>query len=155
MKGLVKIQQVLVSLFLILVATSTIFLSSPAIADTSDSVGSLSDYFKLRWSDNIIPVVIVTQGKEPLSTYREKIKPEAVKIFGDKYRVFSGNCKDLPEELFLNPGSSASLYCDENQPFFEGYIAAGKIVAPLEPNLNEAQIIGELQAVRRLLDKDS
>lgn len=102
MKSIVRITQRLVSLFLVLVASSMMFLSSPAIAATSSATTlSLVNITDENYQTEVIqsskskPVIVIVAPKISYSSeYLEKLKTEAKKFYGDKYKILTGKTEE-------------------------------------------------------------
>lgn len=101
MKSLVRITQRLVSLFLVLLASGMMFLSSPAIAATSSATTlSLVNITDENYQTEVIqsskskPVIVIVAPKISYSSDLEKLKTEAEKFYGDKYKIVTGKTEE-------------------------------------------------------------
>ena len=101
MKSLVRITQRLVSLFLVLVASSMMFLSSPAIAATSLATTlSLVNITDKNYQTEVIqfskskPVIVIVAPKNSDSSDIEILKTEAERFYGDKYKIVTGKTEE-------------------------------------------------------------
>jgi len=101
MQSIVRITQRFVSLFLVLVASGMMFLSSPAIAATSSattlSLVSVTDenyQTEVIQSSKSKPVIVIVAPKISSSSELEKLKTEAEKFYGDKYRIVTGKTEE-------------------------------------------------------------
>ena len=102
MKGITRITRRLISLFLVLVASSMMFLSSPVVAATSSLTLLTSDNFATEVAQSNKPVIAILADKTTLdvnNTSLENLKLEAGKVFGDKYKIVVGTL----EENYNNP----------------------------------------------------
>ena len=101
MKGITRITQRLMLVFLALVAAITMFLSSPAVAATSSVTLLTPDNFETEVVKSDKPVIVVLASRPTLEGYQtslENLKSEAEKFFGDKYKVVVGR----DEENYYN-----------------------------------------------------
>jgi ABC-type phosphate transport system auxiliary subunit len=101
MKSIVRITQRLVSLFLVLIASGMMFLSSPAIAATSSattlSLVNITDenyQTEVIQSSKIKPVIVIVAPKNSDSSAIEKVKTEAENFYGDKYKIVTGTTEE-------------------------------------------------------------
>ena len=101
MKSIVRITQRLVSLFLVLIASGMMFLSSPAIAATSSATTlSLVNITDENYQTEVIqsskskPVIVIVVPKNSYSSDLEKLKTEAEKFYGDKYKIVTGKTEE-------------------------------------------------------------
>jgi hypothetical protein len=87
------------SVFLVLVASSTLFFSSPAVAATSSVTLLTEDNFQTEVLKSDKPVVVISAYEPTLEqggTSLEKLKSEAESYFGDKYKVVVGKAENSP-----------------------------------------------------------
>lgn len=94
------------SLFLVLVASSMMFLSSPAVAATSSPTLLTPDNFETEVVKSNKPVITILADKSSLEyqkTSLENLKSEAEKVFGDKYKIVVGTAEENSDnrELFV------------------------------------------------------
>lgn len=101
MKGIVKITQRLVSLFLVLVASSMIFLSSPAIAAATSSLVTVTDEnfeTEVIESGKSKPVIVILASEDCLlyqsENYLVDAKAQAEKFYGDGYQIVVGKTEN-------------------------------------------------------------
>ena len=101
MKSIVRITQRLVSLFLVLIASGMMFLSSPAIAATSSATTlSLVNITDENYQTEVIqsskskPVIVIVAPKNSYSSDLEKLKTEAENFYGDKYKIVTGKTEE-------------------------------------------------------------
>ena len=102
MKSIVRITQRLVSLFLVLIASGMMFLSSPAIAAATSSATTLSlvNITDENYQTEVIqsskskPVIVIVAPKFSYSSDIEKLKTEAEKFYGDKYKIVTGKTEE-------------------------------------------------------------
>lgn len=97
MKGITRITRRLMSLFLVLVVSSMMFLSSPAVAATSSVTLLTPDNFETEVENSDKPVIVILASQvylEENPNYLEETKSKAVKFFGDKYKIVTGKIEE-------------------------------------------------------------
>lgn len=111
MKHIIRITQRLMSLFLILVASSMMLFSSPAVAATSSLtlLTLLTPYnFETEVAKSDKPVIVVLASIPTLEGYQtslKKLKSDAENYFGDKYKVVVGDTEENEDNDELSVAS--------------------------------------------------
>jgi hypothetical protein len=82
-------------LFFVLVASSMMFLSSPAIAATSSVVTVTDENYQIEVieSSKSQPVIVILVGEdvvEDMPTFLEDFRRQVEKLSGDKYKIITG-----------------------------------------------------------------
>ena len=104
MKGITRITRRLMLMFLALIASSMMFLSPPAVAATSSLATLNSSNFETEVVKSDKPVVVILALEDTLGAYQlslEKLKSEAEKFYGDKYKIVVGKGEENRE--IFNP----------------------------------------------------
>ncbi|ARV57403.1 hypothetical protein BZZ01_01055 [Nostocales cyanobacterium HT-58-2] len=104
MKNISKIARRLMLVFMAFVASSMMFLSSPAVAATSSVTLLTPDNFETEVVKSDKPVVVVLASIPTLEGYNtslEKLKSDAENYFGDKYKVVVGKAEENADNYQL------------------------------------------------------
>ena len=94
MKSIARITRRLISLFLVLVVSSIMFLPSPAIAATSSWITINSDNLETELLDSSESAIVLLTSQESQVDVLEKLKPQTEKFYGDKYKYVSGTIEE-------------------------------------------------------------
>jgi len=100
MKYVARITRRLMSVFLVLVASSMMFLSFPAVAATLSSVTLTNENSETEVLKSDKPVIVILSSKYTLEGFEislEELKSKAENFFGDKYKIAVGNIEDTLE----------------------------------------------------------
>ncbi len=118
MKGITRIGRRLISVFLVMVISSLMLLTSPAIAATSVILNRENSQTEVLQSDK--PVVAIFVSKETLKFFRsslEDLKSKAEKVFDDKYKIAIGYWEDgleisntIPNLRIYPPATAVTVF---------------------------------------------
>jgi hypothetical protein len=118
MKGITGIGRRLISVFLVMVVSSLMLLTSPAIAATSVILNRENSQTEVLQSDK--PVVLILASKQTLEFFKsslEDLKSKAEKVFDDKYKIAIGYWEDgleisdtIPNLRIFPPATAVSVF---------------------------------------------
>ncbi|MCV3213541.1 hypothetical protein OGM63_08385 [Plectonema radiosum NIES-515] len=118
MKGITGIGKRLISMFLVMVVSSLMLLTSPAIAANSVILNQENAKTEVLQSDK--PVVLILVSKYTLEIFKtslEDLKSKAEKVFDDKYKIAIGYWEDgleisygIPNLLKFPPATAVTVF---------------------------------------------
>ncbi|MBD2605632.1 hypothetical protein H6G81_14115 [Scytonema hofmannii FACHB-248] len=129
MKSIAVIGKRLISVFLVMVVSSLMLFTSPAIAATSVILNRENSQTEVLQSDK--PVVLILASKDTLrffNTSLEDLKSKAENVFGDKYKIAIGYWEDNLEisygipNLRIYPTATAVTFFESGQRRNSGFI---------------------------------
>lgn len=94
MKSIARITRRLMSLFLVLVASSIMFLPSPAIAATSSWITVNRDNVETELLESSESAIVLLVSEAFPKSVLEELKPKAEKFYGDKYKYVAGTVEE-------------------------------------------------------------
>ncbi|MDZ8064730.1 MAG: hypothetical protein RMY64_03685 [Nostoc sp. DedQUE08] len=94
MKTITKIGRRLISVFLVVVVSTLMFLTSPAMAATWVTVNPDNLESQVLVSDKITVVVLVSNKSPDAENVKAKLKLEVEKAYGDKYKLAVGSVEE-------------------------------------------------------------
>ena len=130
MKSITRILTRLVLVFLMLVASSMMFFSSPAVAATSSPTLLTLKNFEtevLASDKPVIAILVPGLFLENQPNYLENLKTKAQQFYGDKYKVVTGKIEENPQIIYQVPPIGVSV--PKIAAYEDGYLIGGAILA--------------------------